>query len=163
MKQVLIIDPSLVVRKILGTGLRRAGIESEDYPDPIEALLVLQHDPGPPPAVIILEVDLPRMDGYEVVMHLRKKGYSTTALVMLSKRDGIIDRIKGRLAGANDYLTKPFTMKQVLDVVQHYLSLLEPGGESGAPSPGHLPQKPTVPPLPAEDGERNIRLRRTGL
>lgn len=117
MKQVLIIDPSLVVRKILVTCLRRVGIESEEYPDPIEALLALRDDPGPPPAVIILEVDLPHMDGYEVVMHLRSKGYSATAFVMLSHRDGILDRVKGRLAGANAYLTKPFTMKQVLEVV----------------------------------------------
>jgi twitching motility two-component system response regulator PilG len=146
MKQVLIIDPSLVVRKILVTCLRRVGIESEDYPDPIEALMALQHDPGSPPAVIILEVDLPHMDGYEVVMNLRKKGYAETALVMLSNRDGIIDRVKGRLAGANDYLTKPFTMNQVLSAVWHYLGLPEPEDGPGAPSPGHRPwaSRPTA-------------------
>lgn len=138
MKPVLIIDPSLVVRKILVTCLHRAGIESEAFPDAIEAFKALRVDPGSTPAVVILEVDLPHMEGYEVVLYLRKHGYGATAVVMLSHRDGLLDRIKGRVAGANVYLTKPFTIKMLLEVVRHYLGLPEPEDETGAP--------PQVPP-----------------
>ena len=122
MKPVMIIDPSQTVRKILEICLRRAGIESEAYNSSgVEAIQALRQNKGAAPAVIMLEATLPRMGEYEVVLLLRKQGYLYTAIVMLSKRDGVLDRLKGRLAGADDYLTKPFTVKGVLAVVQRYL------------------------------------------
>lgn len=139
MKTVLIIDPSLIVRKILETCLRRVGIESEAYPDGIEALQALHNDPDPAPAIVILEVTLPHMDGYRVVQYLRGQGYRSTAIVMLSRRDGVLDRLKGRLADANGYLTKPFTVKQILEVVQRSQEMRGVGAELATPLRNEIP------------------------
>lgn len=119
---VWIIDGSLVVRKILEISLRRAGIASTSYSDGIEALRELHHRPADASALIILEVLLPYMDGYDVTIQVREKlSRQQTAIVMLSKCDGVLDRIKGRLAGADAYLTKPFLVADVQAAVRTYL------------------------------------------
>jgi DNA-binding response OmpR family regulator len=62
------------------------------------------------------------MDGYEVARYFKtKEQFNNTVIVMLSKRDGVIDRLKGRLAGAKDYITKPFRTQEVMSVVHSYL------------------------------------------
>lgn len=121
-KLVMIIDDSLTVRKIIETSLRREGIPSVSYADGIEALRALGEQRHSIPDLVILDIELPKMDGYEVARHLRtKQQFGNTVIVMLSKRDGVIDRLKGRLAGAKDYITKPFKTQQILSVVHSYL------------------------------------------
>ncbi len=64
------------------------------------------------------------MDGYTVARHLKTKHqFGNTTIVMLSGRDGVIDRIKGRLAGAKDYITKPFRTQDVMSVIHSYLGV----------------------------------------
>jgi DNA-binding response OmpR family regulator len=122
-KLVMIIDDSLTVRKILETTLKREGFLSESYPDGIEALRALSQRGHPVPDLVILDIGLPKMDGYEVARHLKtKQQFGNTTIVMLSKRDGVIDRLKGRLAGAKDYITKPFRTQDVMSVVHEHLS-----------------------------------------
>ncbi len=121
-KLVMIIDDSLTVRKIIETSLKREGIASVSYADGVEALLALNERRCPVPDLVILDINLPKMDGYEVARHLRtKQQFGNTVIVMLSKRDGVIDRLKGRLAGAKDYFTKPFRTQEVMSVVHSYL------------------------------------------
>jgi twitching motility two-component system response regulator PilG len=122
-KLVMIIDDSLTVRKIMETSLKREGFASVSYPDGIEALRALNEKRHPIPDLVILDIGLPKMDGYEVARHLKtKQQFGNTTIVMLSKRDGVIDRLKGRLAGAKDYITKPFKTQEVMNIVHSHLS-----------------------------------------
>ncbi len=121
-KLVMIIDDSLTVRKIMETSLKREGFASVSYPDGIEALRALSEG-LPIPDLVLLDIGLPKMDGYEVARHLKtKQQFGNTPIVMISQRDGMIDRLKGRLAGAKDYITKPFKTQEVMTIVHSHLS-----------------------------------------
>jgi twitching motility two-component system response regulator PilG len=123
-KLVMVIDDSLTVRKIIETSLKREGIASVSYPDGVEALRALKEKRCQIPDLVILDIGLPRMDGYEVARFFKtKEQFNNTVIVMLSKRDGVIDRLKGRLAGAKDYITKPFRTQDVMSVVHSYLGV----------------------------------------
>jgi DNA-binding response OmpR family regulator len=121
-KLVMIIDDSLTVRKIMETSLKREGFASVSYPDGIEALRALSEGLQIPD-LVLLDIGLPKMDGYEVARHLKtKEQFGNTPIVMISQRDGMIDRLKGRLAGAKDYITKPFKTQEVMTIVHSHLS-----------------------------------------
>jgi DNA-binding response OmpR family regulator len=67
------------------------------------------------------------MDGYEVARRLKSKPqFSHTVIIMLSRRDGVIDRLKGRLAGAKDYMSKPFKTQDIISVVESYVGIPAP-------------------------------------
>jgi|SRR5579875_508596 len=119
---IMVIDDSATVRKILQTCLGREGFPVVVFPDGIEAMRWLKEPDSRIPNVIILDIGLPKMDGYEVAKHLKaKREFSSTVIIMLSRRDGVIDRLKGRLAGAKEYLTKPFQTQVVTAVVKSYV------------------------------------------
>jgi twitching motility two-component system response regulator PilG len=119
-KLVMTIDDSATVRKIIEVSLRREGLEVVSYPDGIEALqAVANHHLDRLPDLVVLDLDLPQMNGFEIARYLRAKPqWSQTAIVILSRHDGIIDRLKARLAGAQAYMTKPFTTQQIVAMVQ---------------------------------------------
>ncbi|HLX41508.1 MAG TPA: response regulator [Ktedonobacteraceae bacterium] len=124
-KLVMIVEDSLTVRKIIETSLKREGIEYVSYVDGFDALsaiteLRLRRIPD----LIILDIGLPRMDGYEFARRLKTKPqFNNTVIVMLTSRDGVIDRLKGRLAGAKEYMTKPFRTQDVMSVLHTYLGV----------------------------------------
>ena len=124
-KLVMVIDDSPTVRKILEVSLRREGLEVVSYPDGIEALrAVTDQQIERLPDLVILDIDLPKMNGYEIARYLRTKPqWSRTAIVILSRHDGVIDRLKARLAGTQAYLTKPFTTQAIVDIVTTSLGL----------------------------------------
>src|SRR5207302_11336450 len=123
-KLVMIIDDSLTVRKIIETSLRREGIETVSYPDGIEALRALTEHRHRTPDLVILDIGLPKMDGYEIARRLKtKQQFGDTIIVMLTNHDGVIDRLKGRLAGAKNYITKPFKTQEVLSVIHSHLGI----------------------------------------
>jgi twitching motility two-component system response regulator PilG len=122
MKKVWIIDPSQTVRTILAHALAHAGIESECFVGGVAGIAALHRHMDAVPGLLILEVRLPDLDGYDVVMYARSKlAREQTAIVVLSRCYGVLDRLKGRLAGADAYLTKPFKLEDVLAVVEQYL------------------------------------------
>ena len=123
-KLVMIIDDSLTVRKIIETSLKREGIECVSYEDGIEALRALSEKRHPVPDLVILDIGLPKMDGYEIARRLKtKQQFGNTTIIMLTGKDGVIDRLKGRLAGAKGYITKPFRTQEVMAVVHSYLGV----------------------------------------
>jgi twitching motility two-component system response regulator PilG len=120
---ILIIDDSVCVRKIVETTLRREGYATMGFADGITALHWLASEKARIPALIILDVTMPKMDGYTVLRALRKRAATArTPVVMLSRHGGLLDRLKGRLAGANAYLTKPFHQQTILEVVREQLT-----------------------------------------
>ena len=121
-KLVMVIDDSMTVRKILEVALRREGIDVVTYTGGIEALRMIKAQPHLTPAVVFLDICMPQMDGYTVLRLLRTSPrFDGTLMVMLSQRDGILDRLKSRLAGATVYMTKPFKTQDILSVVLPHL------------------------------------------
>ena len=116
---VMVIDDSLVVRTILDTCLRRSGYEVKCFEDGLQGLGWLNTREARIPNLILIDLGLPRLDGYEIIRLLKARPeLKDTVLVILSGRDGILDRIKGRLVGAHAYLTKPFKTHEILAMVQ---------------------------------------------
>ena len=119
---VMVIDDALVVRAILDTCLRRAGYEIRCFEDGLQALGWLNTAEARSPDLVIVDLGLPRLDGYEIIRLLKaRSALEDTVLVILSARDGILDCIKGRLVDAHAYLTKPFKTQEILAVVQEQL------------------------------------------
>ena len=121
-KLVMVIDDSTTVRKIIETCLGREGFEVQGFSDGVEAIRWLTQPETRIPDLVILDVGLPKMDGYEVARRLKTKPqFSNTIIIMLSRRDGMIDKLKGRLVGAKDYLTKPFKTQDIIAVIEAHL------------------------------------------
>ncbi len=139
---VLVIDDSATVRKILEVCLRRAGYKVISFPDGVEAIRWLATPEAFLPQMVFLDIEMPRMDGYAVAQYLKARPqYSHMVIVMLSARTGILDRLKGRLAGADEYLTKPFRTQIILAIVQTYL------GDSPEPIDGLRAQEEAGKPI----------------
>jgi twitching motility two-component system response regulator PilG len=92
------------------------------FDDGYTALRWLVSEEARIPDLIILDLKMPKMDGYTTLLHLRKRAATaSTPVIILSGRAGVIDRLKGRLAGASVYLTKPFKPQTVLAAVREQL------------------------------------------
>lgn len=116
---ILAIDDSRTIQKIIEITLRRAGYEVCLFSDGLEAFSWLRGGNQPVPRLMLLDIQLPKMDGYEVARMLRAKNLlEEMPLILMSSRDGVVDRLKGRLVGAQAYLTKPFTAQQLLEIVR---------------------------------------------
>jgi twitching motility two-component system response regulator PilG len=123
-KLIMVIDDSTTVRKIIETCLGRQGFQVLGFPDGIEAMRWLMGPTSRVPDLVLLDIGLPKMDGYEVARRLKiKPQFNNTIIVMLSRRDGMIDRLKGRLAGAKDYITKPFKTQDIIAITESYLGM----------------------------------------
>lgn len=123
-KLVMIIDDSATVRKIVEVSLKREGIPSISYANGIEAIRALSERKHVVPDLVFLDIALPRMDGYKIAQYLKSHHqFDNTVIVMLSGHNGILDRLKGRLSGARDHLTKPFKTEDILSVVHEYLGI----------------------------------------
>jgi CheY-like chemotaxis protein len=117
-KTVMIVDDSPTIRKILGLTLERAGYKVVAEPDgesAIERLLQVVPD------LILLDIAMPKIDGYEVCKRLKQDPRTKhVPVVMLSGKGALFDKVKGHMAGATEYLTKPFETPAVLAVVANY-------------------------------------------
>jgi DNA-binding response OmpR family regulator len=127
-KFIMVIDDSPTVRKIIETCLRREEFDVRSFADGVEAMRWITNDSeARVPDLVLLDIGLPKMDGYEVARRLKAKpAFNNTIIIMLSKRDGVIDRLKGRLAGAKDYITKPFKTQELIAVIQEQLNVPSP-------------------------------------
>lgn len=122
MSCVAIIDDSVVVRKIVETSMSRIGIKCLGFRDGYEALRAFQTQLSQPPDLIFLDINLPLMDGFDVLRLLKSHtDFDQIVVVMLSSRDSVLDRVKSRLAGARAYLVKPFRTQDLLTMVSTYL------------------------------------------
>jgi twitching motility two-component system response regulator PilG len=126
---ILIIDDSITIRKILEVTTKRAGYPSIGFPDGVAAMRWLAESAGRIPALMFVDLSLPKLNGYKVIQRLKSsRRLARTPIVIISSRDSVFDRLKGRLAGADDYLTKPFTTEQINAVLQTRVAQLA-GGE----------------------------------
>lgn len=121
---VVIIDDSITVRKIVEISLSREGFEVLSFANGVDALVWLTGPQGRLPGLILLDITMPGMDGYQVARYLKARPHvGESAIVMLTRRDGMVDRLKSRLVGAVDHLSKPFQTQQLLKVVTAHLGV----------------------------------------
>jgi twitching motility two-component system response regulator PilG len=121
-QQVCIIDDSPTVRAIVRTSLGRLGYEVIECVDGMEALRWLRTTREPLPALLVLDLNLPELDGYSVARFCKQHAvWRSIPILILTGRDGVLDRLKGRLAGAEAYLTKPFRTQDLATIVQKLL------------------------------------------
>lgn len=119
---ILVIDDSATVRKIMEMCHRRAGFAIQTFADGVEALRWLSVNQAIIPLLIYLDIEMPRMDGFDVARALRaKSAFASVPILMFSSRDKTLDRLKGRLAGARGYVTKPFREQEILAITRSYL------------------------------------------
>jgi DNA-binding response OmpR family regulator len=120
----MIIDGSRLNRVIVDVCLRRQDTSSIGFSNGASALQALQEDPEWIPRVIVLELAFPApgIDGYALIRLLRVSSrLDRTAILVLTSKRGLVSRARARLAGANEYLTKPFVQKHFLLVILPYL------------------------------------------
>lgn len=122
MSCVVVIDDSVVVRKIVETSLGRAGITCLGFRDGYEALRAFKTEMEQPPDLVLLDINLPRIDGFDMLRLLKSSpAFERIVVIILSSRDSVLDRVKCRLAGARAYLVKPFRTQDLQETVLAYL------------------------------------------
>ena len=121
---ILIIDDSPTICKMLDMTANREGYTACSFPDGYAALRWLASPEGRIPALIFLDLTMPRMDGFTVLRHLKSKpALAAVPVIVLTSREGMIDRLKARLAEVDEYLTKPFTQEQIVALLYGYLGV----------------------------------------
>jgi twitching motility two-component system response regulator PilG len=115
---VLVVDDSPTIRRILGLTLERAGYRVIAEPNGQSALDRLKEMV---PNVVLLDIAMPDLDGYEVCKRIKQDPRtSAVPVIMLSGKGAFFDKVKGHMAGATEYLTKPFETPEVLAVVTQH-------------------------------------------
>jgi twitching motility two-component system response regulator PilG len=117
--KVLVIDDSNTIRRSAEIFLRQAGFDVILAEDGFDALAkISDHQPK----VIFVDIMMPRLDGYQTCALIKQHPrLRSTPVIMLSSKDGVFDRARGRLAGSDRYLTKPFTKEALIDAVNEYV------------------------------------------
>ena len=116
--KVMIIDDSRTIRSTAETLLQKEGYQVISATDGFEALSMIADNR---PDLIFLDVMMPRLDGYQTCALLKHhQVFRHTPVVMLSSKDGLFDRARGRVVGADNYLTKPFTRDELMRVIEQY-------------------------------------------
>jgi twitching motility two-component system response regulator PilG len=120
---ILVIDDSPTIRAVVELALRSEGHQTQSFPDGVTALQWLAEPGSQTPDLILVDIGLPKIDGYQIIHLLRKRPrFANTACIVLSGRDGLLNSLKGRLAGAQMYLTKPCTVQVLCQAVRDCLA-----------------------------------------
>ena len=116
--KVMVIDDSNTIRRSAEIFLNQVGCEVILAQDGFEALAkIADHQPD----VVFVDIMMPRLDGYQTCSLIKRNPrYRATPVIMLSSKDGLFDRAKGRLVGSDQYLTKPFTKDTLLRAVREH-------------------------------------------
>ena len=120
--KVLVIDDSNTIRRSAEAFLRQAGFNVVLAEDGFDALSkISDHHPQ----VIFVDIMMPRLDGYQTCALIKQNPtFKTTPVIMLSSKDGVFDRARGKLAGSDQYLTKPFTKEALVQAVHRHATRL---------------------------------------
>jgi twitching motility two-component system response regulator PilG len=117
--KVLVIDDSNTIRRSAELFLRQAGYDVILAEDGFDALAKISDYK---PQIIFVDIMMPRLDGYQTCALIKQNAQlKSTPVIMLSSKDGVFDRARGRLAGSDRYLTKPFTKEGLLEAITQYV------------------------------------------
>jgi len=114
----MVIDDSNTIRRSAEIFLKQAGCEVILAEDGFDALSkIASHLPD----VIFVDIMMPRLDGYQTCSLIKRNSrFKSTPVIMLSSKDGVFDRARGRMVGSDQYLTKPFTQESLIEAVATY-------------------------------------------
>ena len=116
--RVLVVDDSNTIRRSAEIFLKQGGHDVMLAEDGFDALAKVNDYQ---PQLIFCDILMPRLDGYQTCAIIKRNAkYSGVPVVMLSSKDGVFDKARGRMVGAQDYLTKPFTKDQLLQAVRQF-------------------------------------------
>lgn len=117
--KVMVIDDSKTIRRTAETLLKKAGCEVFTATDGFEALAkIADHKPD----IIFVDIMMPRLDGYQTCALIKhNQAFKSTPVVMLSSKDGLFDRARGRIVGSEEYLTKPFAKEELLGAIKRHV------------------------------------------
>lgn len=135
MPHILVADDDAHIREVISFALRKAGFATVAAADGAEALASFRAEP---PALIVLDIGMPEMDGLEVCRQVRRS--SEVPILFLSARDEEIDRIVGIEIGADDYVTKPFSPRELVARVNAILKRSRPRSPVDGAEPATLTQ-----------------------
>ena len=117
--KAMIVDDSKTIRRTAETLLKKVGCEVVTATDGFDALGKIADQK---PDIIFVDIMMPRLDGYQTCALIkRNKDFSKTPVIMLSSKDGLFDRAKGRIVGSDQYLTKPFSRDELLGAISSQL------------------------------------------
>lgn len=121
--KVLVIDDSNTIRRSAEIFLKQGGYEVLLAEDGFDALAKVNDYQ---PDLIFCDILMPRLDGYQTCAIIKRNArFSGLPIVMLSSKDGVFDKARGRMVGAQEYLTKPFTKDQLLHAVQQHVPVTQ--------------------------------------
>ncbi len=125
--RVMVIDDSNTIRRSAEIFLMQAGCQVILAENGFDALAkIADHQPD----LIFVDIMMPRLDGYQTCALIKKNAkHKTTPVIMLSSKDSLFDRARGRMVGSDEYLTKPFSKESLLKTVELHRSS---GGSSAA-------------------------------
>ncbi|NIR59830.1 MAG: response regulator [Gammaproteobacteria bacterium] len=121
--KVMVIDDSKTIRRTAETLLKREGCDVVTATDGFEALAkIADHKPD----IIFVDIMMPRLDGYQTCALIKNNQmFKQTPVIMLSSKDGLFDRARGRIVGSEQYLTKPFTKEELLGAIKRHVGKAE--------------------------------------
>lgn len=116
---VMVIDDSKTIRRTAETLLKKAGCDVITAIDGFEALAkIADHRPD----IIFVDIMMPRLDGYQTCALIKNnQNFKSTPVIMLSSKDGLFDKARGRIVGSEQYLTKPFTKDELLGAITRHV------------------------------------------
>lgn len=118
--RVMVIDDSKTIRRTAETLLAKEGADVTTAVDGFEALAKIAETN---PQVIFIDIMMPRLDGYQTCTLIKNNPrYRNTPVIMLSSKDGLFDKARGRIVGSDQYVTKPFTREELLDAVRKHVT-----------------------------------------
>lgn len=117
--KILVIDDSKTIRRTAETLLSREGCQVYTAVDGFDALAkIADHRPD----IIFVDIMMPRLDGYQACALIKhNRTFKDTPVIMLSSKDGLFDRARGRIVGSEHYLTKPFTRDELLGAIRSHV------------------------------------------
>ncbi|MFY0728288.1 twitching motility response regulator PilG [Pseudomonas sp. NFX15] len=117
--KVMVIDDSKTIRRTAETLLKSVGCEVITAIDGFDALAkIVDNHPG----IIFVDIMMPRLDGYQTCALIKSNSaFKSTPVIMLSSKDGLFDKAKGRIVGSDQFLTKPFSKEELLDAIQAHV------------------------------------------
>lgn len=118
--KIMVVDDSKTIRRTAETLLQREGYTVITAEDGFEALAKIADQK---PDIIFVDIMMPRLDGYQTCALIKNNAeFKHTPVIMLSSKDGLFDKAKGRIVGSDQYVTKPFSKVEILDAIQGYIA-----------------------------------------
>ena len=118
--KVMVVDDSNTIRRTAETILSKAGCDVVTAIDGFDSLAKIV---DVVPDVIFVDIMMPRLDGYQTCALIKNNNeFKHTPVIMLSSKDGLFDKAKGRIVGADEYLTKPFSKNELFEVLERIVA-----------------------------------------